>query len=121
MTGSHMQRFQDDNFESRVLKSPTPVLVDFGAVWCPPCRAMRPHVDAVAQAFAGKLTVGELDVDENPVTSERYRVRSLPTVMLFKNGVPVDMIVGAVTRSRLEELVRKHLDRGGDDQPSVQR
>jgi thioredoxin 1 len=97
------------NFQSTTLASPVPVLVDFTAVWCAPCRAIAPHVAAVADKYAGRLRVGTCDVDGNPELAARLDVRSMPTLLLFKDGAVVGQIVGAVPRARIEQLVDKAL------------
>ena len=99
----------DDNFKSTVASSDKPFLIDFWATWCGPCRAVAPHVEALANELAGKLAVGKVDIDHNPNVAGQFGVRSIPTLILFKNGKPVDQIVGAVPKAKLEEMVRKHL------------
>lgn len=99
----------DSNFAQTVLESPLPVLVDFTAVWCPPCRAIAPHVEAIANDYAGKLRVGKLDIDANPVIPTQFEVRSIPTLLIFKEGKVVGQVVGAVPRAKLEDLVKKAL------------
>ncbi|MEW5851156.1 MAG: thioredoxin [Myxococcota bacterium] len=108
MAGANIKEFADSNFESDVLKSKEPVLVDFWATWCAPCRAIAPHVEALAEAYAGKVKVGKLDIDSSPQTPGRYGVRGIPTLILFKDGKPVDQVVGAVPKAKLEEMLRKH-------------
>jgi thioredoxin 1 len=95
----------DHNFAAVVAASPVPVLVDFGAVWCPPCRTIAPHVEAVARAHAGRLRVGTCDADANPDLAARFDVRGLPTLLLFVGGRVVGQITGAVPRARIESLV----------------
>jgi thioredoxin 1 len=99
----------DHNFSSTVLTSPVPVLVDFTAVWCPPCRAIAPHVEAMAGKYADRLRVGKCDADANQELTARYDVRSLPTLLVFKDGAVVGQLVGAVPRARIESLVERAL------------
>jgi thioredoxin 1 len=86
-----------------------PVLVDFTAVWCPPCKAIAPHVEALARRFAGRLRVGTCDSDSNPELAARFDVRALPTLLLFQGGDVVGQIVGAVPRARIEAMVERVL------------
>ena len=109
MAGANLKTLADDTFDADVLKAETPVLVDFWATWCAPCRAIAPLVEALATELAGQLTVGKLDIDAHPATAGAYGVRSIPTLLLFKGGKVVDQVVGAVPKSKLEEMVRKHL------------
>jgi thioredoxin 1 len=109
MATEHVQTFTDVNFDADVLKSGQPVLVDFWAEWCGPCRAMGPSIDALAKDYAGKVAVGKLNVDDNPNVTTKYQVRGIPTVMLFKDGQIVDQVVGLVDKGALKQLVDKHL------------
>ncbi len=109
MASEHVQTYTDGNFDSDVLKAGQPVLVDFWAEWCGPCRAMEPAIDAFAADYAGKVSVGKLNVDHNPSTTMKYMVRGIPTVMLFKGGQIVDQIVGAVDKNQLKQMVDRHL------------
>jgi thioredoxin 1 len=109
MASDKVVTFTDGNFDSDVLKAGTPVLVDFWAEWCGPCRAMGPTIDALATDYGEKVTIGKLNVDENPSVTTRYMVRGIPTVMLFKGGELVDQVVGLVDKSSLKQLVDKHL------------
>jgi thioredoxin 1 len=106
---SKVVEITDDNFERTVIQSPLPVLIDFWAAWCSPCRAMAPHVEALADAYEGRVRVGKLDADEHQDVLARLDVRSLPTFLVFKEGKVVGQIVGAVPKSRLEDLVKKSL------------
>lgn len=98
--------FNDINFADEVLSSDKPVLVDFTAAWCGPCRALAPIIDQVADALGVDAKVGKLDIDESPLTASKYGVRGVPTVMVFKNGERADQHVGLTTKNKLLELVR---------------
>lgn len=99
----------DSNFESEVIKSNLPVLVDFWAVWCGPCRAIAPIVEQLAGEYSGKMKVGKLDVDNNPDAAVNYGVRSIPTLLLFKNGKVVETIIGAVQKPNLLSRITPHI------------
>ena len=101
--------FTDDNFESEVLSSDIPVLVDFWAVWCAPCRMVAPIVEELASEKEGSLKVAKMDVDNNPDTAMKFGIRSIPTLLVFKNGEVVDQIVGAVPKSMIETKIDKHI------------
>jgi thioredoxin 1 len=105
---SHVIEVNDRNVDA-TLTSSVPVLVDFTAVWCPPCRAIGPHVEAIAAKYDGRLLVGKCDTDGNPELTARFDVRSMPTLLLFKDGQVVGQIVGAVPRARIEALVERAL------------
>lgn len=109
MASEKILDFGDSNFDTEVLQSPVPVLVDFWASWCAPCRSVAPIVDALAEAYEGKIKVGKVNVDENPAIPARYGIRGIPTIMLFKEGKLVDQVVGAVPKTQLEALVNKAL------------
>ena len=95
--------FTDDNFETEVLKSDKPVLVDFWAVWCGPCKMIAPIVEELAGEYEGKAKVGKLDVDNNQESAIKYGVRSIPTVLIFKGGKVVDTIIGAVPKVQIKQ------------------
>jgi thioredoxin 1 len=95
----------NDTFEATVLKSDKPVLVDLWAAWCAPCRAMEPAIEEVAKEFEGKIDVAKLNVDENPEIAQQLDVMSIPTMMVFKNGQPVNRLVGLSTKERLTGAV----------------
>lgn len=99
----------DANFDRDVLQSDLPVLVDFWATWCAPCKAIAPLIDSVAADYAGKIKVGKVNVDDNPATPGKYSVRGIPTLILFKGGKVIDQVVGAVPKSQLDALIAKAL------------
>lgn len=109
MASEKVIAFTDANFDREVLQSEIPVLVDFWATWCAPCKAIAPLVDAVADEYSGKVKVGKVNVDENPATPGKYGVRGIPTLILFKGGVVIDQVVGAVPKSQLDALIAKAL------------
>jgi thioredoxin 1 len=109
MAGEHLVTFTDNSFDQDVLNSDVPVLVDFWAEWCGPCRLMAPTVDAIAKDYAGKLKVGKLNVDENGGTAMRYNIRGIPTLLLFKGGQVVGQRVGAVGRSDVQKMLEGHV------------
>ena len=99
----------DGNFDDSVMKSSVPVLVDFWAEWCGPCRMIAPTVEALATDYDGKVTIGKLNVDDNPNTAMQFGVRSIPTLLLFKGGEVVESIVGLTDKTRLQAPLDKHL------------
>jgi thioredoxin 1 len=109
MASDKVMTFTDANFDREVLQSDIPVLVDFWATWCAPCKAIAPLIDAVADDYSGKVKVGKVNVDDNPATPGKYGVRGIPTLILFKGGVVLDQVVGAVPKSQLDALIAKAL------------
>lgn len=109
MAGTNTLNFTDAGWDTDVLKSDTPVLVDFWAVWCGPCRQMTPIVDQLADEYANRVKIGKLNVDENGQTAMRYQVRGIPTILLFKGGQLVASKVGAVGKADLQQLIDAHV------------
>ncbi len=109
MASEKIQQVTDTNWEQSVINAQTPVLVDFWAEWCMPCRRIAPTVDQLATEYAGRLTVAKMNVDENPSTPNQLGIRGIPTLMLFKGGNLVDAIVGAADKDTIRKMVEKHL------------
>ena len=103
--------FTDNDFESDVLKAGTPVLVDFWAEWCGPCKMIGPIVEEIANEYAGRIKVGKMNVDLNPVVPPQYGIRSIPSLLIFKDGAVSDQIVGAVPKNNITEVLDKVLAR----------
>ena len=106
---SKVSEVTDGNFQAEVLDSKVPVLVDFWAPWCGPCRMVAPVVEEVSENFNGKIKVVKLNTDDNPNIASQYGIRSIPTLILFKEGQKVDMVVGAVPKTTLVETINKYI------------
>lgn len=109
MASANVKELTDSNFEAEALKSDVPVLVDFWAVWCGPCKQIAPTVDALADEYNGRLKVAKMDVDRHQIVPQQYGIRSIPTLLIFKGGKVVGQVVGAASRSKLEAEIQKHL------------
>jgi len=109
MAADNVQTFTDTNFDDSVLKSGAPVLVDFWAEWCGPCKRLGPTVDALATDYAGKITVGKMNIDDNPKVPERYQIRGIPTILIFKGGQVVESMVGLAQKEDLKKAIDKHI------------
>ncbi len=105
----HVKDVSDSSFEADVLKSDHPVLVDFWAQWCAPCRMLAPTVEAVAEKYAGSANVVKLNVDDNPQISQRYGIKGIPTLILFKNGKEEERVVGATSKDAISRMIDKHV------------
>ena len=103
------QEFKDASFEEDVLKSDTPVLVDFWAPWCGPCRMLAPTVDAISEEYEGKVKVGKVNTDENPQIATQHQINSILTMMIFKGGEVVERLVGAIPKEKITEKLDAHL------------
>jgi thioredoxin 1 len=109
MASENIVEVTDSNFQTEILASKLPVLVDFWATWCAPCRAIAPHVEALAKDYDGKVRVGKCDIDSNPEVATQYDIRSIPTLLVFKDGKVAGQVVGAVPRAKIEEMIKKTL------------
>ena len=105
----HPIEFTDANFEEEVLKSELPVLIDFWAVWCGPCKMIAPSIDQLANEYEGKAKIGKVDVDNNQQIATKYGIRSIPTLLIFKDGKMVDQIVGALPKPKIAEKLNAHI------------
>lgn len=105
----HILQTNDDNFEEEVLKAETPVLLDFWAEWCGPCKMIAPILEEIAAEYDGKIKVAKLNIDDNPTTPPKFNVRGIPTLMLFKNGTVEAQKVGAVSKSQLAAFLDANL------------
>ena len=107
MAGADVMNIGDGDFKKEVLESQTPVLVDFWATWCAPCRAIAPALEDLATQYKGRVKVAKVNIDDNQDTPQQYGVRSIPTLLVFKGGRVVDQIIGAVPKSKLEDAIKK--------------
>ena len=105
----HVKDVSDSNFESDVLGSDKPVLVDFWAPWCAPCRMLAPTVEKVAEQYGSRASVVKLNVDDNPQVSQRYGIKGIPTLILFKNGKEEERVVGATSKEAISRMIDKHV------------
>lgn len=110
MASEHVAQISDANFESEVLGSELPTIVDFWASWCGPCRAIAPAIDALAERYAGQLKVAKINVDDNPQTPSNYGIMSIPTLLMFRDGQLADQLTGAVSRTRLDAFFRQAIE-----------
>ena len=106
----YITNVSDASFEQDVLKSDSPVLVDYWAEWCGPCKMIAPVLDEIAKDYAGRLTVAKMDIDDNPVTPNEYAVRGIPTMLLFRDGKLLDQKVGAMPKSALKDWIADQLE-----------
>jgi thioredoxin 1 len=109
MAAENVQTFTDGNFEASVLQSGQPVLVDFWADWCGPCKRLAPTIDALATEYQGKVTIGKLNVDDNQSTAFKFQIRSIPALLLFKDGKVIESVVGMAPKEEFKKLIDKHL------------
>ncbi len=107
MASADVVHLKDSTFQTEVLKSEVPVLVDFWAVWCGPCKAIAPMVDELATQYKGKVKIAKMDVDHEQQTPQQFGIRSIPTLLVFMGGRVVDTIIGAVPKSKIEESLKK--------------
>lgn len=107
MGGKNLLQITDESFESDILQNETPSLVDFWAAWCGPCRAIAPVIEELADQYEGKVCIAKMNVDENPKTPGKYGIRAIPTLIIFKNGEVAEQITGAVSKSHIEEAIKK--------------
>jgi thioredoxin 1 len=109
MAGANVETFTDGNFDASVLQAGNPVLVDFWAEWCGPCKRLAPTIDQLATDYAGKVTIGKLNVDDNPATAFKFQIRGIPAVLLFKGGQVVDQVVGLAPKEDFVKVLNRHL------------
>ena len=109
MAAENVQTFTDGNFEDTVIKAGGPVLVDFWAEWCGPCKRLGPTIDQLATDYAGRVTIGKLNVDDNPNTASKFQIRGIPAVLLFKDGQVVETVVGLAPKEDFKRAIDKHI------------
>ncbi len=109
MSAEAVLHVTDDSFEKEIIKADKPALVDFWAPWCGPCKALGPTVEELAAEYKDRVIISKLNIDDNPATAGKYGVRSIPTLLLFKNGEVLDTVIGLVPKERLETLIKKGL------------
>ncbi len=109
MASDKLVEVTDANFQTEILNSQVPALVDFWAAWCAPCRTIAPHVEALAKEYEGKIRVGKCDIDSNQGVPSQFDIRSIPTLLMFKQGKVVGSIVGMRPRAQIEEMIKKAL------------
>ena len=109
MANENIQTFTDSNFDETVIKAGVPVLVDFWAEWCGPCKRLAPTVEALAGDYAGRVTIGKLNVDDNPNTAFKFQIRGIPALLLFKDGQVVESVVGLAPKDDLKRVIDRHL------------
>jgi thioredoxin 1 len=109
MASPDLMTITDQNFQTEVLGSEMPVLVDFWATWCGPCRSIAPAVEELAKQYAGRIKVGKLDIDAHQDVPQKYSIMSIPTLMIFKGGQLADQVVGNVGKAKLEEMIKRSL------------
>ena len=109
MAGKNVHEFNELNFDEEVIKSDVPVLVDFTATWCGPCKAIAPLVDQLADEYEGKVKIGKLDIDNSPGIAQRFGIRGVPTLYVFKGGEVVGKLMGAVPKPKIADLVQRAL------------
>ncbi len=109
MSEENLLHVSDEDFEAEILNSEKPVLVDFWAAWCGPCKAIAPTIEALAEEYAGQIRVAKLDVDNNPKSAMKFGIKAIPTMIMFKDGEVSDQITGAVGKAQLEEAIKKVL------------